>query len=934
MARTLAVLSPFLGGWYYGGLLRGVARVATHVDGGVIAVQTLDAGTDQAGITAPSTMGGPVARDVADGFVVVTNAVPEEYVTELRRTGKPVVSVGRAFAGAGLVRPDNRTGVRAAIAHLIRHGHTRIAFAGYFGAADVRDRHAVYLEAMHAHGLETGPALRYDLPDNQESGGREAARRMLAAGVQSTAILLGTDANALGLVRALRAAGLRLPRDQAVIGFDDRQAASYTQPRLTSVEQPMESIGAAAAEMLLRRLAGEQVADRIDVPTRLVIRESCGCTPGSRVLDGPPLPDEVIAAVVVPSVPDRLRSLVSLLAQPGRPQELLEAAHQVHALRAGDPSALLLELMEAQGRAQFDEQTHLHRVLSTQYEVSLDLLRSHKQDPRALGWLGRTGVRAGALGVWRDTGKTVEIAGMFGLDASALLKSVIPVAEFPPAALRRIAAEHPDGTVFVAPVKVADRDWGLLAVVDAIDDRVATGREPLNQWSALLTVALDREELVARLHAREADLEHAAHYDNLTDLPNRALALDRLREAMERGDAHALLFLDLDGFKKVNDNYGHAAGDELLIKVGERLTGALRERDTAARLGGDEFLVLVNGLEHPAQARQVAERMKDVVSAPYALRDVPDRVTIGASIGVCVGGEEYRDAEKLMSHADMAMYDSKTRNKGSVTVFSIAMAQRHEERRRVEQELQRSFDARRFDLHYQPVVDLRERRTVAFEALLRWRHPERGLIDAAEWVEFAEGSGVLESIEVRAISEVTTQAGRWRDTGIALRLNVGPSRFWGGTLAEDVRACLRAHDVDPARFALEVTEGVLMQDPEAAVAVLGTLHAIGCEVHLDDFGTGHSSLELLPRLPIDALKIDRSFVSRMGRDAKADDMVRSIVQLGRNLGLGMIAEGVETEEQRGLLLGLGCHLGQGFLFSPAVPADEARTLMTFTPSRS
>jgi diguanylate cyclase (GGDEF)-like protein len=938
-ARILGVLSPFLGGWYHGGLLRGAARVATHAGGGLIAVQTQDAGTDRAEAAAPSRRGGPVARDLADGFVVVVNAVPAEYVDELRRTGRPVVSISRSYAGAGLVRPDTRTGVRAAIAHLIRHGHTRIAFAGCFGAADVRERHAAYVDAMRAHDLETGPALRYELPDDQEHGGVEAARQMLAAGLPSTAVLLGTDANALGLMRALRAAGLRLPRDQAVIGFDDRQAASYAQPRLTSVQQPVESIGAAAAEALLRRLAGEPVAARVDVPTRLVIRESCGCTPGSRVLDDPPLPEDVVAAVTMTEPPDRLRTLVPLLAAPGRPPELLEAAHRVNALRAGDPSALLLELMEAQGRAQFEEQSHLERVLGTQHGVSLDLLRSHRKDPRALGWLARTGVRAGCLGVWREHGRTVEIAGVFAPDdpdASAGIGGVVPVGEFPPASLRRAAAAHPDGTVFVAPVKVGDGDWGLLAVVDAIDDRVATGREPLNQWAALLTVALEREELVAALRARERELARAAHYDHLTGLPNRTLLLDRLRAAMDRGDVHALLFFDLDGFKKVNDDHGHGAGDELLVRVGERLTGALRERDVAARFGGDEFLVLLDGLDHPARARQVAHRMRDVVSVPYELSRVPGRVTIGASIGVAVGGADYDgDADRLLTHADMAMYTSKARRKGSVTVYTPAMGQRHEERRRIERELQRGFDGRRFHLRYQPIVDLRERRTVAFEALLRWQHPDRGPVDAGEWVEIAETSGVLESIEIRALSEVTTQLESWRTAGhpaagLAVRCNVGPSRFWGGTLVEDLDACLRAHRVDPARFAIEVTEGVLMQDTAAAVRVLDRLHALGCEVHLDDFGTGHSSLELLPRLPIDALKIDRSFVARMGRDTKADDMVRSIAQLGQNLGLGLIAEGVETEEQRDLLLGLGCHLGQGFLFAPAVPADEVGAVLGFT----
>ncbi|MDR7273543.1 EAL domain-containing protein [Catenuloplanes atrovinosus] len=931
------MLSPFLGGWYYGGLLRGVSRVVTHDGGDLIAVQTLDAGTDQVEVTAPATMAGRIAWRAADGFVVVINAVPDGYVAALRRTGKPVVAVSRSYPGAGLVRPDNRTGVRAAIGHLIRHGHTRIAFAGYFGAADVCERHAAYVEAMHAHGLDIDPELRFDVPDNQATGGRDAARQLLAAGVPSTAIVLGTDANALGLMDALRAAGLRTPRDQAVIGFDDRQAASYTAPRLTSVEQPMESVGAAAAEMLLRRLAGGPAPARVEVPTRLVVRESCGCTPGSRVLDGPPLPEEVLAAVSAPPAPGSLRGLVGMLAEPGRPRELLEAAHRVHARASGDPSALLLELMEAQGRAQFEEQEHLQRVISTQYEVSLDLLRSHHKDPRALGWLGRTGVVAGALGIWREHGETVEIAGVFAPAdpaASAQVGRVVPIDEFPPEPLRRLADAHPDRTVFVVPVKVGDGDWGVLAVVDSIDDRVATGREPLSQWAALLTVALEHEELVARLRAREDELERAALYDHLTGLPNRTHFLERLREAMDRRDCHGVLFFDLDGFKRVNDVHGHDIGDELLVRVAERLRGELRDHDVAARFGGDEFLVLLDGVEHPSLMVQVAKRMQQAVSRPYRLDGVDDEVVIGTTVGVCIGAEHYTDAQQLLRDADAAMLTGKARGKGQVVSFTLSMHTRFKDRQRLEKELRDAFHARRYRVFYQPIVDLRTRRTVAFEALLRWLHPQRGLLDAQEWIQLAEDSGTLDAICVRTISEVTTQVEDWRAAGdpagdVALRYNVGASQFFHKNLIEDVEACLTYHHVEPDRFAIEVTENVLMLDPEAAVTVLDGIHAIGAEVHLDDFGSGYSSLELLPRLPIDALKIDRSFVSRMTLDPKADDMVDSIVRLGRNLGLGLIAEGVQTEEQRAMLLDLGCHLGQGYLFSPAVPADRAGTVMSF-----
>ncbi|GAB7043061.1 MULTISPECIES: putative bifunctional diguanylate cyclase/phosphodiesterase [Catenuloplanes] len=441
-------------------------------------------------------------------------------------------------------------------------------------------------------------------------------------------------------------------------------------------------------------------------------------------------------------------------------------------------------------------------------------------------------------------------------------------------------------------------------------------------------------ELVTQLRERVRELERAAFYDHLTGLPNRAYFLERLRTAMARGRVPGVLFFDLDGFKRVNDVHGHDAGDELLVRVAARLRDELREADVAARFGGDEFLVLLDGVDHPSRMVRIARRMQAAVSRPYRLDGVREDVVIGATVGVCAGAEGYPDAAELLRAADAAMLSGKARGKGTVVTFTLCPRMSAADRRRVERELWDGFHAHRFDLYYQPIVDLRSRHTVAFEALLRWRHPERGLWEAAEWVRIAEEGGALDAIALRTISQVTTQVEMWRrageaPAGVGLRYNVGAGQFWDRNLHEDVAACLRYHGVDPARFAIEVTESVLMLDPEAAVGVLDRMHAIGVEVHLDDVGSGWSSLEPLPRLPVDALKIDRSCVSRMGLDAEADDLVRAIVGRGRDLGLGLVAEGVETEEQRATLLGLGCDLGQGFLFSPAVPAGRAGTVMSF-----
>ncbi|MEH1123679.1 EAL domain-containing protein [Micromonospora sp. CPCC 206061] len=879
---ALGVLSPFLGGWYFGGLLQGIVRAAADEGATVVALQTLDAGTDQLEMRQPPDLRHPAAWGHAAGFIVIINAATPSYLAKIRATGKPVVTISHEVpqVGSPVVLPDNTTGVRDAVAHLVGHGHERIAFAGYLGAKDVRQRYETYVEALRAHGLVPDPGLIFHAEDNQEGGGEGAARALIATGLPSTATVLGTDANAVGFLRVLTNAGYRVPDDQAIVGFDDLRAAAYTLPRLTTVNHPVETIGRTAVATLAAQLRGESAPDRILVPTTLIVRESCGCPRGSRPV--PPI-DE----------------------------------------------------LEAAGRGYYRERTHLQVTLSRQYEVSMNLLRGHEEDPRHLHWLARTSARAGCLGLWGDRDAPdpeLELVGSFYRDPlAAEPPRSVPISRFPPAEVLAAAREAPDAMTFVVPVKVEDSDWGLLAVVDSVETRVGTGREPINHWAALLTVALDFQTVLAALRQQEEQLRVAALYDHLTGLPNRTLFLDRLRDAMrQRGRDFAVLFVDLDGFKVVNDSLGHTAGDRMLIQVARRIADTLREGDTAARFGGDEFLILMDGVSEPYTPVQVAERLHAALAPPFRLQG--QDVVVTASIGIVLGGDRYVEAEDLVRDADIAMYWSKSQRKGSHALFDVAMRAKAVTRLQIETELRQAIYQGELEVYYQPIVQLGSGRTRAFEALIRWRHPVRGLILPDAFLGVAEESGLVIPIGRWTIGEACRRLAAWQRTpgrdDLRVSLNVSNRQFWHGGLVDDVERALRHAGLHPRNLAFEITEGVIMNNVALAKKMLEDLHDLGCELHIDDFGTGYSSLEALHRLPIDALKIDRSFVGRLGVDAKSSALVQTIVLMGGNLGMQLIAESVETEAQRVHLLRLGCAYGQGHLFSEPVPADEAEALIS------
>jgi diguanylate cyclase (GGDEF)-like protein/PAS domain S-box-containing protein len=438
---------------------------------------------------------------------------------------------------------------------------------------------------------------------------------------------------------------------------------------------------------------------------------------------------------------------------------------------------------------------------------------------------------------------------------------------------------------------------------------------------------------ISRLKASEAKLEHLAHHDALTGLPNRLLMMHNLRRAIEKSRRSqrvvALLMLDLDRFKDVNDTFGHLAGDELLQQVALRLTERLRGADMLTRLGGDEFTVLLEDLARPGDAARVARDIVELLGEPFHLEGGID-VRIGASIGISLFPDHAETAEMLLQQADTALYRAKDDGRGCFKYYSDDQTYAARERVELERRLRRALEQGELRVFYQPLVDIASDRVVGAEALLRWQDPELGLVAPARFIPVAEETGLIVPIGQWVLAEVCRQGRAWIDAGLpplTLAVNLSPLQFRHGDMGGIVAAALAAQRFPPERLELELTESALMEREDDAVDTLIRLRAQGVRLAIDDFGTGYSSLAHLKRFPIDVLKIDRSFVEDIPDGQGDSEIAATIIAMGHTLGFKVLAEGVETDEQLAFLRERGCDLYQGYLRSAAVPAEEFELLV-------
>jgi diguanylate cyclase len=496
-----------------------------------------------------------------------------------------------------------------------------------------------------------------------------------------------------------------------------------------------------------------------------------------------------------------------------------------------------------------------------------------------------------------------------------------------------MAASRFSAGSFCIGASSTDQRWLALAVaVPALAVLIIT--------SILLVYAAHLESRTRKhneqLEKANAKLEHAATHDALTGLPNRVLLADRLAQATAQSERYArgfaVLVVDLDRFKAINDSLGHNAGDNMLKEVAIRLSKLLRKADTLARLGGDEFVLVLNEIAGPRDAESVASKVLASLANPVVLSGIDVQIT--ASIGISVFPDDGVDADALLQNADAAMYHAKKNGRSAFQFFAPVMNVFARERLELESGLRRALVQGEFELHYQPKVVVSNGRIDSAEALIRWRHPKKGLVAPSGFIPIAEETGLIVPIGDWVLHEACRQARAWQAEGktpLRIAVNLSAQQFKQKNLVATVRDALKAADLDPAYLELELTESAVMQDAESSIQVLRQLSGLGVRISVDDFGTGYSSLSYLRRLPLDKLKIDRSFIREVAASRDDAEIVRAIVSLAHSLHLKVIAEGVETQDQLEFLRELGCDQYQGFHCSPPVPADEFEVMMANAP---
>ncbi len=484
---------------------------------------------------------------------------------------------------------------------------------------------------------------------------------------------------------------------------------------------------------------------------------------------------------------------------------------------------------------------------------------------------------------------------------------------------------------------VIGHDGAVIGVLGILSrnpiNRIERAKDVLAIMAARVGAEMEREQSQQKIRENENHLEFLAYHDTLTELPNRQLFRDRVQQAISKAREDiapvAVLFVGLDRFKKINDSLGHELGDRLLCKMANRIKNSLRDVDTVARLGGDEFAILLEKTTSVQNIILVAEEIRQSLSKIIELEGY--ELVITASIGISLYPQDGRDVTSLFKSADAAMHKAKEQGRDSYYFYTSGINERADELLRLESALRQAVDHDRLVVHYQPQVDLSTNKVIGAEALMRWDHPEQGMISPVDFIPMAEETGLIVNMGEWILRTACTQNRAWQKAGlepITISVNMSARQFRQKNLATMIKRILEETGLEARYLDLEITESVLMDDVGLAIATMVELHAIGVQISIDDFGTGYSSLAYLKRFPIDNLKIDQSFVCEITTDPNDAAIATSIIDLARNMNLNVIAEGIEEEVQRDFLYAKGCRCGQGYLFSRPILAQDFVALMS------
>ncbi|HWA71589.1 MAG TPA: EAL domain-containing protein [Polyangiaceae bacterium] len=994
-STTIGVLTPYAGGFYYGAILAAIHATARARGATVVALHTF--GMDLFWPDEPGSE--PLALNVADGWIAINEFDSARFASRVVAAGKPLVYLSERPEGLKCcsVLPHNREGAKAATRHLIEHGHRNIAFAGFLGQFDLRERYEGYLDAHREAGIEADPSLLFFSHNNLEIDGHDVGRKIVEARLPCTALVAGTDKTALGLIPVLRDAGYDIPADFAIVGFDDIEKAQYADPPLSTVRQRFDLLGATAAETLLDCLLDDvALPDVVRVPTAFIRRASCGCVANASL--SPPKVDaatsdradalahallqvastrnltelspsawpgarriaehlHALAEGEKPLTPDELSGAWDGLLNMSRDVESVEGAIAVieafanawcaalppPGAGATDAARRRVQVAVRQLRIELMRQWRVTEQVRSRYydlvseanaKINVALAGKDFANAKSLSWLRWTRLRYGALGLWSKGGegsaRQLSIISEYGAEhLPVTLRDTSYVAsQFPPPAARELIAELGDeNMLMMVPIKGPDRNRGLLTVIGPVEVELLDHVGSVHEWAALVGASLEREDVEAQLR------DHALR-DSLTGLPNRALLLERLEWLLastkrSEGQRFAVLFLDLDDFKSINDSLGHLAGDRLLVDIAQRLQSCLGDADIIARLGGDEFSVIVPSVVHDGDALDVAKRIHEALRAPFTLDGDP--VFTSCSTGIVFSTSHHESAADLLRDADTAMYRAKLQGRARSAVFDSDMHAQAKERLRLDSTLRQALERNEFELHYQPLISLRSNRPIGAEALIRWNHPERGRLAPARFLSVAEEVGLAIPISKWVLETACREAALWRSLGgepLYVNVNVPPQHFKDPQFVELIESLLERYQLPASALGLELVESSLIEQQQATIQVLEQLQRLGVKTAIDDFGTGYSSLSYLKLFPLSVLKLDRGFIQGIPDDPHDTAITSAIITMAHGLGLTVVAEGVESPAQAKFLRSQGCDVLQGFLLSRPLPAKECRRFLS------
>ena len=1020
---VLGVLTPHTGGFYYGTVMNGIMSAAREQNAVVIAFETSR--------LALLRGQGVLAHGWVDGWLAINEFHDPALLAELRAQGQPIVHVHAQadVAHGSSILPDNAGGTRAVTEHLLAHGHRNIAFAGNLNHIDMNERYTGYRAALQAAGLVIDPDWVFNTPHHKEVDGRFVAHHLLrrraaheagepGAAEPITALVAATDRLALGAMETYTEAGLSLPEDLAVVGFDDADSAQFATPPLTTVKQSFFEIAVRAVAELVASLRGEKELVPITrVATHPMIRRSCGCLVSHSVPPqvrdgGDSRVEDLTNALLIQAGRNRVgmislqewpeaRDIARLVDDTARDRPLMdsvrgefwsgflrhnrdaESAVRVmelleNTLRSWDSSHLQkqsvwgllrdlrIALMHEWQRTERVMVAHYESVTEAAYRLANSLSNSGADPSCDLSWIRWSNPQRACCALWTEpqpaarasadpqTVRTLHpshkplllhVTGEYSFDEGASPSSPtaepISPAHFPPRELLEAAYEQGSMITIASVPRGRDGEYGLLAVVAPLAFEHLEFVGTPGDWAAQLGTALDRT-------AAERELRASAELDALTGLANRATLLERVETL--RKNAHprgfALLFIDLDDFKKVNDSLGHLAGDQLLVQISERLVAEVKlasprtngdrtsDPHLVARLGGDEFVIVLVGLEGEEDVVAVVERVQERLRTPFTLQG--STVFVSASIGVILAHGTQSSAMDLLRDADTAMYRAKVKGRARHEIFHHGMHMQALEKLHLDARLRLALEQDELELWYQPIIDLTTGRDVGAEALIRWRHPEQGLLSPARFLAVAEDVGLAIPFSEWVIRRACSQAAGFRTPSgrpLYVNVNVPAAHIKHPGFVAFVQRALNEHGLAPLALGIEIVESTLLDEPEKCSAALAELIALGVRVAIDDFGTGYSSLSYLRDFPASTLKIDRSFVMNVPGSSRDNGITRAIIAMGHGLGLSLVAEGIETQEQLQFMTQSGCDYAQGYLIArPLAHPDYVARLMQSRPS--